>query len=162
MSKYAIATIIVCSAEGFVCYLIGYMVGIMHDKRTITHECVIDTHDKTEPQKKEVEWVYNKRERLWYPYSNGELLFKDEPETEYPRCHITGIPFDECGFCEHFNCDTCKCEANEPKTEVGNGEQTDCEITDCEYHSYCKRRGQTDCAWKKGESEGWEQETRSE
>ena len=36
-----------------------------------------------EPQKKEVEWVYNKRERLWYPYSNGELLFKDEPQTDY-------------------------------------------------------------------------------
>ena len=33
-----------------------------------------------EPQKKEVEWVYNKRERLWYPYSNDELLFKDEPQ----------------------------------------------------------------------------------
>lgn len=37
---------------------------------------------KDEPQKKEVEWVYNKRERLWYPYSNGELLFKDEPTTQ--------------------------------------------------------------------------------
>ena len=36
---------------------------------------------KTEPQKKEVEWVYNKREKLWYPYLNGELLFKDEPNS---------------------------------------------------------------------------------
>ena len=26
--------------------------------------------------------------------------------------------------------------------------QTDCEINDCEYHSYCKERGQTDCPWK--------------
>lgn len=42
MSKYAIATFIVCWAEGFICYLIGYMVGITHGKRTITHECVND------------------------------------------------------------------------------------------------------------------------
>ena len=40
MSKYAIATFIVCWAEGFICYLIGYMVGRTHAKRTITHECV--------------------------------------------------------------------------------------------------------------------------
>ena len=50
MSKYAIATFIVCWAEAFICYLIGYMVGVTHDKRTITHECVKDTHDKTGPQ----------------------------------------------------------------------------------------------------------------
>lgn len=42
MSKYAIATFIVCWIEGFICYLIGYMVGITHGKRTITHECVND------------------------------------------------------------------------------------------------------------------------
>ena len=40
MDKYAIATFIVCWIEGFICYLIGYMVGITHGKRTITHECV--------------------------------------------------------------------------------------------------------------------------
>lgn len=40
---------------------------------------------KDEPQKKEVEWVYNKRERLWYPYSNGELLFKTENSSEKPN-----------------------------------------------------------------------------
>lgn len=40
---------------------------------------------KTEPQEKEVEWVYNKRERLWYPYSNGELLFKTENSSEIPN-----------------------------------------------------------------------------
>ena len=38
----------------------------------------IPNNCEDEPQKKEVEWVYNKRERLWYPYLNGELLFKDE------------------------------------------------------------------------------------
>ena len=42
-------------------------------------KCPCCGEPKDEPQKKEVEWVYNKRERLWYPYSNGELLFKDEP-----------------------------------------------------------------------------------
>ena len=46
MSKYEIATSIAC----FVCYLIGYVVGIKLSKRTITHECVKDTHDKDEPQ----------------------------------------------------------------------------------------------------------------
>ena len=25
---------------------------------------------------------------------------------------------------------------------------TACEITECDYHKYCKKRGQTDCAWK--------------
>ena len=53
MNKYAMATFIVCWAEGFICYLIGYMVGITHDKRTITHECVKDTHDKGEPNSSE-------------------------------------------------------------------------------------------------------------
>ena len=40
---------------------------------------------KTEPQNKEVEWVYNKRERLWYPYSNGEPLFEAD-KVEGGRC----------------------------------------------------------------------------
>ena len=26
--------------------------------------------------------------------------------------------------------------------------QTECEITDCDYHDACKKRGQTDCQWK--------------
>lgn len=26
--------------------------------------------------------------------------------------------------------------------------QTDCEIPECDYHKYCKERGQTDCGWK--------------
>lgn len=46
MSKYAIATFIVCWIEGFICYLIGYMVGITHGKRTITHECVKTNADQ--------------------------------------------------------------------------------------------------------------------
>ena len=40
MSKYEIATFIVCWIEGFICYLIGYKIGRTHAKRTITHECV--------------------------------------------------------------------------------------------------------------------------
>ena len=42
---------------------------------------------------------------------------EDEPKTEYPRCVINGTPFDECGFCEHFNCDTCQCEAQSERSE---------------------------------------------
>ena len=26
--------------------------------------------------------------------------------------------------------------------------QAECEITDCDYHDACKKRGQTDCPWK--------------
>ena len=55
-----------------------------------------DSHEiaKDEPQKKEVEWVYNKRERLWYPYLNGELLFKDDPNnSERPNnSKVSEIP----------------------------------------------------------------------
>lgn len=40
-----------------------------------------------------------------------------EPQTDVPRCSINGTPFDECGFCEHFNCDTCHCEADTPQTD---------------------------------------------
>jgi len=29
---------------------------------------------------------------------------------ENQKCWINGTPFDECGWCEHFNCETCKCE----------------------------------------------------
>ena len=46
----------------------------------------------------------------------AKAVIEDEPQSEYPRCAINGTPFDECGFCEHFNCDTCKCE---PQTERG-------------------------------------------
>ena len=49
----------------------------------------------------EVEWVYNKRERLWYPYSNGELLFKDKPttQTETQNSNLTfDTPQTDCGW----------------------------------------------------------------
>ena len=61
---------------------------------------------KTEPQKKEVEGVYNKRERLWYPYSNGELLFKTENNSEKPNnCeHITE---DGVTCAKYPACDDC-------------------------------------------------------
>lgn len=33
--------------------------------------------------------------------------------------------------------------------DLGNDEpQAECEITDCDYHDACKKRGQTDCSWK--------------
>ena len=78
MSKYAIATFIVGWTEGFICYLIGYMVGITHDKRTITHECVKDTHDKGEPQYDFSEYA----DRLWkiaYERGKREALEQTEP-----------------------------------------------------------------------------------
>ena len=40
---------------------------------------------------------------------------ESEPQTEYSRCAINGTPFDECGVCKHFNCDTCQCEAQTKK-----------------------------------------------
>jgi hypothetical protein len=49
--------------------------------------------------------------------SKMEQVDKTEPQTEMPRCSVNGTPFDECGFCEYFNCDTCKCEADVPQTE---------------------------------------------
>lgn len=41
----------------------------------------------------------------------------DELKEEVLRCSVNGTPYDECGFCEYFNCDTCKCEADVPQTE---------------------------------------------
>lgn len=49
--------------------------------------------------------------------SNLEPFRVDESQTEMPRCSVNGTPYDECGFCEYFNCDTCKCEADVPQTE---------------------------------------------
>lgn len=38
------------------------------------------------------------------------------------------------------------------RTETQNSnsafEKVECEITDCDYHDACKKRGQTDCQWK--------------
>lgn len=63
---------------------------------------------------------------LWeicqYIYCRGldELSIYIAEQTE-PKCTV---PFDEMGFCEHFNCDTCKCECDmvqtEPQTELVN------------------------------------------
>ena len=76
MNKYAIATFIVCWAEGFICYLIGYMVGRTHAKRTITHECVKDAHDKTEPTISKMEQV-----KITADYFN-----EDDESCENCRC----------------------------------------------------------------------------
>ena len=88
---------------------------------------------KDEPQKKEVEWVYNKRERLWYPYSNGELLFKTEPTTEdcsmvdkdinvrskdEPQTDIHGLT--DCDFCKEKNCEDCEGGKDEPQSGCCN------------------------------------------
>ena len=44
-------------------------------------------------------------------------LIADIPQTNVPRCSVNGTPYDECGFCEYFNCDTCQCEADITKIE---------------------------------------------
>ena len=43
--------------------------------------------------------------------NNSTRSKMEQVDKEYPRCVINGTPVDECGFCEHVNCDTCKCEA---------------------------------------------------
>ena len=35
-----------------------------------------------------------------------------------------------------------------PLIKVEDEPQAECEITDCDYHDACKKRGQTDCQWK--------------
>ena len=84
-------------------------------------DAVYDEENKTEPLN-QVKPTLNQDD----DDTNGKDGYfyepKDEPQTEMPRCSVNGTPFDECGFCEYFNCDTCKCEADEP--------QTDAEITE--------------------------------
>ena len=53
----------------------------------------------------------------WQVHHRSTTSVEDEPQTEMPRCSVNGTPYDECGFCEYFNCDTCKCEADVPRTE---------------------------------------------
>ena len=76
----------------------------------------LQEHDKalTESQTCETcrfEWFEPECDSCDDAYSNWQP--QAEPQTEYPRCAINGTPFDECGFCKHFNCDTCKCEAKD-------------------------------------------------
>lgn len=86
MTKYEIATFIVCFINGFICYLIGYRVGITHDKRMITHECVKDTHDKTEPQIEYKKWetkpTADMPTEITTCVSVAMALVEDEPQTE--------------------------------------------------------------------------------
>lgn len=82
MSKYDIAIFIVCSIEGFICYLIGYKIGITHEKRTNTHECVKDTHYKTEPTISKMEQVEDEPQIFICPIQNDyEALIEYEPQT---------------------------------------------------------------------------------
>ncbi len=78
--------------------------------------------EQTEPQKKEIEWVYNKRERLWYPYSNGELLFKDKPTTQ-TETQNSNLTFEKRTMRDCYNCKRYETEGEciechyEPKDE---------------------------------------------
>ena len=74
-----------------------------------------------------------------------------EEALENPKCWINGTPFDECGWCEHFNCETCKCEADAKSDIISRADALeqmaqaecglhyeDCEADNCSC-SYIKR-----------------------
>ena len=104
----------------------------MHEIRTNTHECVKDTHDKTEPTISKMEQVDK----------DINVRSKDEPQIQLTaRClncnnakackekHWEGCvyePKDEktCETCRHWKyiahewqCEACKCQGYEPKDE---------------------------------------------
>ena len=113
MDKYAIATFIVCWIEGFICYLIGYMVGRTHAKRTITHECVKTNADQ---HVQRVEYVGNdERSRCWKC-------------KHFERMHQTPISSD--GMYYTYVVCTAKACNYEPKTEptISKMEQVDKDI----------------------------------
>ena len=73
---------------------------------------IIDDYLANRPRERDelivaVRTVFKEADRKTEPTSSK----MEQVDKEYPRCVINGTPFDECGFCEHFNCDTCKCEA---------------------------------------------------
>ena len=108
-----------------------------HEIRTNTHECVKDTHDKTEltephiyglfrkgelsdddvkELKKQIGQIIEYADRKTEPQNcddciwsvcNYNKAFEDEPQT----CSVNGRPYD-CGNCEYH-----KCTADEPQTE---------------------------------------------
>jgi len=94
---------------------------------------VVEADRKTEPQKKEVEWDYNKRERLWYPYSNGELLFNDKPTTQ-TETQNSNLTFEKRTMRDCYNCKKYETEGEciechyEPKDEP----QTTMDCSKCE------------------------------
>ena len=100
----------------FQCYTIHII-----NKRKVPDELFdkdINVHSKNESQTSGVVWTEDAIKDE--PKSYSIWASTDETQMEYPRCAINGTPFDECGFCEHFNCDTCQCEA---QTELVNDSQ---------------------------------------
>ena len=63
-----------------------------------------------------------------------------------------------CEFCYYIDFDDkayprSRCVCNQPtenmwRPKIKDEPQAECEITDCDYHDACKKRGQTDCQWK--------------
>ena len=84
---------------------------------TSEDEIHIKADRKTELTWEQVKEYCNKRCLDIVDSTTRKQWYKDEPQTKYPRCAVNGTPFDECGFCDCFNCDTCKCEANVLQTE---------------------------------------------
>ena len=134
---------------------------------------LIEADRKTEPQKKEVEWVYNKRERLWYPYSNGDLLFKEIPNNcehitedgvtcaKYPACDdCLDNPLNKVKGSERLLKGKDEPQTDEeyinslPWTEVGNGEQTDEPQTE-EHCENCRHKDECEGATYEYKNTEW-------
>ena len=77
------------------------------------------------------------------------VLAKDEPTTQ-TGTQNSNLTFEKRTMRDCYNCKRCETDVEciechyEPKDEP----QAECEITDCDYHDACKKRGQTDCQWK--------------
>ena len=78
----------------------------------------INVRSKTEPQAEYKKWeVKPNADRPTVDTTCVGVAMALVEDEEYPRCAINGTSFDECGFCEHFNCDTCKCESQTERSE---------------------------------------------
>lgn len=128
MDKYAIATFIVCWIEGFICYLIGYMVGITHGKRTITHECVKTNEDQhiqcveyVENDEKSHCWECKYFERMhetpiasdgrYYTYvvcTAKECHYEPQTDWHYDEQDATWYPYKHEDEPQQKSCATCK------------------------------------------------------
>ena len=91
-----------------ICDICGREIGTYNSRYSLTYKTVLYSREKDI-----CPLCFDKLQEQF-----KEHKVKDEPQqTDVPRCSINGTPFDECGFCEHFNCDTCQCEADTPQTE---------------------------------------------
>lgn len=91
-----------------------------HDIRTNTHECVKDTHDKTEPRKEQN--ICGKCRYLYRDFKYGLSCYrlmdnepckyeerKDDPktQTETQNSNLTFKTLEYCDICDHKGCEEC-------------------------------------------------------